>query len=109
MTSIRFLAMGSAGLGVVSFLWFVFFVLQELMPMPVHIPRRIAVWVGFPLTLALPIAAIVLGLMATVKMRAQVGPPMWGEQSAATTGVVLGGVVLFLCLLLLLWILTLPT
>jgi hypothetical protein len=103
------LAVGSFAAGLVSFFWFVFFLAQELMPMPVHIPRSLALRVGVPLTLLMPVVAIVLGIMAFVRLRAEVVQRIGFDQIAATSGVPLGGVVLFLCLIVALWIVTLPT
>jgi hypothetical protein len=103
------LAVGSFAAGLVSFLWFIFFLAQELMPMPVHIPRSLALRVGVPLTLLMPVVAIALGITAFVRLRAEVVQRIGFDQIAATSGVLLGGVVLFLCLIVALWIVTLPT
>ena len=107
--TIRCLAFGSGGAGILSLVWFVFFLAQELFALPVHIPHDAAKWVGVPLTLVLPGMAIALGLAAVVKLRGQSAMPIPPEQVAATSGVILGGVVLLLCLLTFLWILSLPT
>ena len=89
-------------------IWLAFFLAQELLPLPVHIPRTLGVWVCIPLTLVLPVTAIVLGIMAMVRLHAAGVQRIGFDQMAAMCGAILGGVVLFLCLLVALWIVSFP-
>ena len=104
----RLFAFGSVSAGLLALVWLVFFLAQELFAMPVHIPRSIATWIGIPLTLVLPCAAVALGVAAILRLRAQGVARIGSEQIAATSGVILGGVVLLLCLLVYLWMISLP-
>ncbi len=104
----RVLSIGSLAIGLLSLLWFVFFLAQALMPMPVHLPDSVRKPVGIPLTFVLPVAAIVLGVVALLQINARGVQVIAFDQIAALTGAILGGVVLLLCLLAVLWLIVLP-
>lgn len=102
------LAVGSLISGIASLLWLGFFLAQGVMPMPVHLPHTVAMRVGIPLALLLPVVAIVLGIMAIARLQAAGVQRIGFDQLAATSGAILGGVVLFLCLLAGLFIISFP-
>jgi hypothetical protein len=97
------LSAGSLAFGLLSLFWLVFFIAQAFLPMPVHLPEWAQLRIGVPLTLALPIAAIVLGIAALVRIHAAGIQVIGFDQVAAMSGAILGGVVLLLCLLVVLW------